>query len=194
MEISEKIYLTDREQWRKWLKENHATAKDIWLIYYKKNSGKPRIPYNDAVEEALCFGWIDSIVKTVDEYCYVQRFSPRRKNSQLSEANKERIRQLVKSGRMTSAGLDSIKNHINENAGLSNHAAIFDKFEIPNDILKALKKDKKVWENFSRFPEHYKRVRIGWIDAARTRQEIFITRLNYFIRMTAKNKMYGMIK
>ena len=194
MEISEKIYLTDREQWREWLKENHATAKDIWLIYYKKNSGKPRIPYNDAVEEALCFGWIDSILKPIDENCYAQRFSPRRKNSQLSEANKERIRQLVKSGRMTSAGLDSIKNHMSENAGFSNHDAIFDKFEIPKDILKALKKDDEVWENFNRFPESYKRVRIGWIDAARIRPEIFNTRLNYFIKMTAKNKMYGMIK
>jgi len=194
MEISEKIYLTNREQWREWLKENHATAKDIWLIYYKKNSSKPRIPYNDAVEEALCFGWIDSILKPIDENCYAQRFSPRRKNSQLSEANKERIRQLLKSGRMTSAGLNSIKNHISENAALSDHATIFDKFEIPKDILKALKKDNEVWEYFNRFPEPYKRVRIGWINAARTRPEIFNTRLNYFLKMTAKNKMYGMIK
>ena len=194
MEISEKIYLVNREQWRDWLKENHAKVKDIWLIYYKKNSGKPRIPYNDAVEEALCFGWIDSIVKSVDEDCYVQRFSPRRKNSQLSEANKERIRQLIKSGQMTSAGLESIKHHINESADLTDHNAIFDKFQIPKDILEALKKDDDVWKNFNHFPEHYKRVRIGWIDSARIRPDEFNKRLNYFLKRTKENKIFGMIK
>ncbi len=194
MEIFEKIYLVNREQWRDWLKENHATAKDIWLIYFKKNSGKSRIPYNDAVEEALCFGWIDSIVKSVDEDCYVQRFSPRRKNSQLSEANKERIRQLIKSGKMTSAGLDSIKQHIGEKANLEDPASIFEKFEIPKDILKALKKDNDVWKNFNHFQESYKRVRIGWIDSARIRPDEFNKRLNYFLKMTKENKIFGMIK
>lgn len=194
MEISEKIYLINREQWRDWLKENHDTAKDIWLIYYKKNSGKPRIPYNDAVEEALCFGWIDSTVKSVDKDCFVQRFSPRRKNSQLSEANKERIRQLSKAGKMTLAGLESIKDHIETDTESLNHDELFGAFIIPEDIGRALKKDELVWKNFTRFPEHYKRVRIGWIEAARIRPEIFNKRLNYFIRMTGKNKMYGMIR
>ncbi len=194
MEITEKIYVMNREQWRDWLEKNHATAKEIWLIYYKKNSGKPRIPYNDAVEEALCFGWIDSIVKSVDELCYVQRFTPRRKNSQLSEANKERVRQLLKEGKMTSAGLESIKHHLEENADAKDHNSLFGTFELPADIRKALKKDSIVWKNFNQFPEHYKRVRIGWIDTARIRPEVFNKRLNYFIKMTARNKTYGMIQ
>ena len=194
MEISEKIYLVNREQWRKWLEENYSTAKDIWLIYYKKNSGKPRIPYNDAVEEALCFGWIDSTVKAIDDKCFAQRFSPRRKNSQLSETNKERVRQLVKRGRMTAAGLESIRQHINEDASLEDHTSLFDAFEIPEDILHALKDDPDVWKNFNRFPESYKRVRIGWIHSSRVRPEVFTQRLNYFISMTRKNKTFGMVK
>ncbi|MGD2036023.1 MAG: hypothetical protein PVF73_13250, partial [Bacteroidales bacterium] len=99
MEITEKICVTTRKEWRNWLEKNHNSAKEVWLVYYKKNSGKQRIPYNVAVEEALCFGWIDSTVKAVDEDSYVQRFSPRRKNSKLSEMNKERIRQMVAAGR-----------------------------------------------------------------------------------------------
>ncbi len=193
MEITEKIYVKNRVEWRNWLEKYHASAKEIWLIYYKKGSGKPRIPYNDAVEEALCFGWIDSTVKAVDEYCYVQRFSPRREKSQLSEANKERIRQMVKAGRMTPAGIESINHHLGEGANTGDHDSLFGSFDIPKDILKAIQKDDIVWKNFNRFPQHYKRVRVGWINAARSRPEIFKTRLNYFIKMTGKDKMYGMI-
>jgi uncharacterized protein YdeI (YjbR/CyaY-like superfamily) len=194
MEISEKIYFVNRKQWRDWLEKNHETAKDIWLIYYKKNSGKPRIPYNDAVEEALCFGWIDSILKSIDKECFVQRFSPRRKKSQLSEANKERIRQLSKAGKMTDAGYKSIQDHFKNDPASENHDALFGEFIIPEDIAGALKKDKLVWKNFTQFSEQYKRVRIGWIETARKRPEIFNKRLKYFIKMTAGNKTYGMIK
>jgi len=193
MEITEKIYVKNRVEWRDWLEKNHASAKEIWLIYYKKGSGNPRIPYNDAVEESLCFGWIDSTVKAVDEHCYVQRFSPRRKKSQLSEANKERIRQMVKASRMTPAGIESINRHLREGANMGDQDSLFGSFDIPKDILKALQKDDIVWKNFNRFPEHYKRVRVGWIDSARSRPEIFKTRLSYFIKMTGKDKMYGMI-
>src|SRR3989442_11748515 len=78
MEIGTTLYVKDRRQWRAWLARHHKTAPEIWLIYYKKHSGRPRIPYSDAVEEALCYGWIDSITKPVDEDRWAQRFSPRR--------------------------------------------------------------------------------------------------------------------
>jgi uncharacterized protein YdeI (YjbR/CyaY-like superfamily) len=99
MEISKLLYAKDRNSWRKWLEKNHAKAKDIWLVYYKKSSGKKRIPYNDSVEEALCFGWIDSTMKNVDDICFAQRFSPRRKNSTLSELNKEESDDLSRPGK-----------------------------------------------------------------------------------------------
>ena len=101
MEIGRTLYITNRKAWRAWLARNHAREKEIWLIYYKKHTGKPRIPYDDAVEEALCYGWIDSIIKRVDDERTAQRFSPRRPKSSLSETNKERVRRLIKAKKMT---------------------------------------------------------------------------------------------
>src|SRR2546425_13099589 len=94
MKLGKTYYTKNRRGWRAWLAKHHRTAPEIWLIYYKKDSGKPRIPYNDAVEEALCYGWIDSILKPVDADRYAQRFSPRRPRSRLSEMNRERVRRL----------------------------------------------------------------------------------------------------
>src|SRR5213596_4263102 len=110
MEIGTTLYVKDRRQWRAWLARHHETAPEIWLIYYKKDSGKPRIPYNDAVEEALCYGWIDSILKPIDARRYAQRFSPRRPTSVLSAMNRERVRRLITAKRMTKAGLASISH------------------------------------------------------------------------------------
>lgn len=194
MEITETLYLTDRNDWRAWLEKNHTSAREIWLVYYNKKSGKPRIPYNDAVEEALCFGWIDSIVKKYDANRAAQRFSPRRKNSQLSELNKERIRQLIEAGKMTPAGLESIRHHLENKTKGKKDNFLNDDFSIPKDILRKLKTNKDAWNNFQHFSEHYKRIRIGWIDNSRNRPDVFETRLRYFIRMTAKNKTFGMMK
>ncbi len=187
MEIGKTLYITNRKDFRTWLKKNHKSEKEIWLIYFKKDSGKPRIPYNDAVEEALCFGWIDSIVKKIDDEKFAQRFSPRKKNSVLSELNKERVKKLIKQRKMTDSGLNAI-------AHVFNDSNIDEKFICPADILKELKKNKIVWKNFKEFSDSYKRIRIGWIDSARSRPEMFSARLNYFIKMTGKNKMYGMMR
>ena len=188
MELGKTLYVTARKQWRSWLMKNHNKEKEIWLVYYRKSSGKKRIPYNDAVEEALCFGWIDSTMKGIDEESFAQRFSPRRKNSKLSELNKERIRLMIKENKMTEAGLAAV-GHV-----FDKEADHLQSFVIPKDILKALKADKLVWENFSNFSASYQRVRISWIDDARSRQEMFSKRLAYFIKMTAKNKQYGMMR
>lgn len=182
MELGQTLYVKDRAKWRAWLSKNHATKSEIWLITYKKHTGKPSIPYNDAVEEALCFGWIDSIVKRIDEDRTAQRYSPRREKSNLSETNRERVRRLIDQGRMTEAGLSKIKSQLE------------DDFAIAPDILRALKKDKNAWRNFQDFTDTYKRIRVGWIEAARKRPEVFETRLNYFINMTSKNKRYGMVQ
>jgi uncharacterized protein YdeI (YjbR/CyaY-like superfamily) len=187
MEIGRKLYVTDRRTWRSWLAKHHDKEKEIWLVYMKKNSGKQRIPYNDAVEEALCYGWIDSILKPIDENCYAQRFSPRRPGSQLSAMNKERIRRLIGLKKMTPAGTAAIK-HVSD-ASVKNLRLI-----IGRDIQKALKEDKDAWRNFRKFSASYKRIRIGWIEAARDHPQIFKQRLGYFIKMTARNKMYGMVR
>ena len=90
------LHATNRRAWRAWLRGHYKTEKEIWLEFFKKHTGKPRIPYNDAVEEALCFGWIDSIVRTIDADRYAQKFSPRNPKTPYSQANKERLRELVK--------------------------------------------------------------------------------------------------
>src|SRR4030042_3503799 len=104
MKIGETLYVADRNAWRKWLIKNHNKKKEIWLIYYKKNSGKKRIPYDDAVEEALCFGWIDSIVKTIDTEKYAQKFTPRNRRTVWSKINVDRMKRMIKQGKMTEAG------------------------------------------------------------------------------------------
>jgi uncharacterized protein YdeI (YjbR/CyaY-like superfamily) len=187
MNIGKTLYLTDRKQWHKWLIKNHNKEKEIWLIYYRKDSGKPRISYNDAVEEALCYGWIDSIVKNIDEERFVQRFTPRKHTSILSEMNKERIRRLIKKRKMTSFGLKAISHVFDKNKE--------DKFVIARDILKALKKNKQVWDNFQKFSDGYKRVRISYIESQRKHSDkMFKKSLQNFIKKTEKNKKFGMIR
>jgi uncharacterized protein YdeI (YjbR/CyaY-like superfamily) len=194
MEIGKTLYVSNRKDWRAWLAKNHHSAVEIWLIYYKKQSVKPRIPYNDAVEEALCYGWIDSTLKPIDEQCFAQRFTPRRKNSKLSEMNKERVRRLIKTRKMTRFGLERIRHHYGNNPKESAGSQSFTKFTLPQDIIEILKADPSAWKHFVKFPMSYKRIRIGWIDAARSRPEIFNQRLKYFLKMTIKNKRFGMVQ
>jgi uncharacterized protein YdeI (YjbR/CyaY-like superfamily) len=182
MNITRKLYVSNRKAWRAWLKKNHKTKNEIWLVYYNLKSGKKRIPYNDAVEEALCFGWIDSTVKKIDRHSFAQRFSKRNPKSSWSEMNKERARRLIAAKKMTPAGLALLGN------------AHLDDFKVPADILRALKKDKETWKNFQKFPEGYKRIRIGFIHASRNRPDFFKKRLAYFLKMTKQNKMFGMVQ
>ena len=190
MKVGKTLYVTTRAEWRRWLRANHETAGEIWLIYYKKASGKRRVPYNDAVDEALCYGWIDSLLKPIDADRYAQRFSPRRPTSRLSAMNRERVRRLIASGRMTRFGLESIKHAFDHKSDTKPRP----KWEVPNDILRRLKRDRTVWRNFQRFPASYQRIRIGWIVAARRRRDVFEQRLGYFLKMTARNKRFGMVQ
>ncbi len=120
MKITKTLYVTTRDEWRSWLEENHKSEKEIWLIYYKKHTGKPRIPYDDAVEEALCFGWIDSIIKRIDEEKYTQKFSPRKQNSAWSDLNKKRVKKLIEEGKMTKAGYETVKEGIGTSGAFLN--------------------------------------------------------------------------
>ena len=185
MELGKTFYASNRKAWHEWLARNHANEKEVWLIYYRKSSGKPRIHYNDAVDEALCFGWIDSIVKKVDDERFAQRFSPRRKGSVLSQLNRERLRKLILEKRMTKAGLDAVSHAFDGK----------EKFEFPKRILGAIRKDEKAWKNFQKLPESYKRIRIAYIEG-RKRQgaEMFKRSLRHFIRMTAKGKRFGFVR
>src|SRR2546425_6640143 len=161
MEIGTTLYAKDRRQWRSWLARHHKTAAEIWLIYYKKHSGKPRIPYSDAVEEALCYGWIDSITKPVDEDRWAQRFSPRRPSSRLSEMNRERVRRLIAARRMTKAGLARIAHVFDHESDTKRKL----EWRVPPGILAALKQERATGKNIPAVPQAYKQNPVGWVDA-----------------------------
>ena len=170
-------YFIERSEWRKWLKTNFETEDDIWLEYPLKKTGKERIIYNDAVEEALCFGWIDSTVKSLNEETSIQRFCKRRKKTSFSQPNIERLKWLFENNLIH----NSIRNEVLK--------IIQQEFIFPEDIIKQLKSDKDVWMNYQRFSESYKRIRIAYIDSARKRPIEFDKRLNNFIDKTKENKL-----
>jgi uncharacterized protein YdeI (YjbR/CyaY-like superfamily) len=179
MEITKTFYAPNRKAWRDWLKTHYQAEKEIWLIYYRKQTGKLRISYNDAVEEALCFGWIDSTVKNLDAERIAQRFSPRRPKSGYSQANKERLQWLIARGKVRKDVLATL-------GGISQ-----EKLEIPADILRALKANEQAWRNFQRYSGSYQRIRVAFVDGARKRPVEFQKRLRHLIRMTEQNKQFG---
>lgn len=179
MQITRTLYVVKRSEWREWLEKNFQNEPEIWLVFPKKSSKKPRISYNDAVEEALCFGWIDSIVKSLDEQSSAQRFSPRKSNSNFSQTNIERLRWLLKNGLVHSSLIGFAEQKTSK------------KFVFPQDIIRALKEDKTVWSNYQRYSDPYKRIRIAYIDQARDRPEEFKKRLSNFIKKTKANKRIG---
>lgn len=170
-------YFIDRKEWRTWLETNFETEDEIWLEYPVKKTGKKRILYNDAVEEALCFGWIDSTVKSLNENTTIQRFCKRRKNSTFSQPNIERLKWLFENNLIH----NSIKNQVLN--------IIQQEFVFPEDIIKKLESDKVVQENYQGFSGPYKRIRIAYIDIARKRSDEFDKRLNNFIKKTKENKL-----
>jgi uncharacterized protein YdeI (YjbR/CyaY-like superfamily) len=170
-------YFETRQDWRKWLSENFDAADEIWFVFPNKSSGKNGILYNDAVEEALCFDWIDSTIKSLDKEHKIQRFTPRKPKSAYSQANKERLKRLLENKMIHPAFEDKIQNVLSE------------PFIFPNDIIDKLKEDKAVWKNYQQFSDSYKRIRIAYIEAARIRPEEFEKRLNHFISRTKENKM-----
>jgi uncharacterized protein YdeI (YjbR/CyaY-like superfamily) len=189
MDIGNILEVANSKDWRAWLAKHHQTETEIWLVFYKKGSGKPRISYNQAVMEALSYGWIDSTVKYLDSERFVQRFSKRKKTSGLSQMNKERIRTLIRQKKMTKAGLAAVAHVFDPEKDNA------EAFIIPPDILQALQENKQAWTNFQQFPEAYKRIRVAYI-ASRKRhsQEQFQTSLKHFVQMTARNKRIGFVK
>lgn len=179
MEITKTLHVTDPKEWRAWLEEHYKTESEIWLVYYKKHTDQPRILYNDAVEQALCFGWIDSIVKKMDEDRTAQRFSPRKPKSGYSQPNIERLRLLVAQGKVIDEVRESLGDLLEQD------------FIFPADILDAIKADEAAWENYQNFSGAYKRIRVAFIEAARKRPEEFQKRLDNFIKKTRENKQIG---
>jgi len=180
-----------RFEWHDWLEKNHSVIDGVWLIYYKKPSGKPRIPYVDAVEEALCFGWIDGKIKRINEDYYIQRFTPRRSGSRWSKYNVERVERLIREGRMRPEGLKAYEDAIRKPGLVYDNKADGDPV-IPLDLLSALKENIKAYTNFLNFSQSIRRIYIGWLNSAK-REETRIRRIEKIVNLSEKNTRPGMM-
>lgn len=179
------IKTDDRNVWRAWLERNFETADEVWFEIPLKESGETGLSYNDAVEEALCFGWIDSTIKHSDGLHRIQRFTPRRKGSPYSRPNIERLIWLDERGMIHPKVRPDV-------VGLIETPYVF-----PEDILDMLRSDETVWNNYLGFSESYRRIRVAYIDAARDRPDEFRKRLDNFVARTRKNQIirgYGGIE
>ncbi|MFU1794481.1 YdeI/OmpD-associated family protein [Paenibacillus azoreducens] len=178
MEIENLIPVKTRGDLRIWLQENAQIEKYCWVLVSMKPT-PDMLLYLDAVEEALCFGWIDGVKKKISETQLAQRLSPRSKKSSWTELNKERVRRLEKLGLMSEEGRKVLPDMDQ------------DSFRIDKEIEQRLKEDEQVYENFLAFPDLYKRVRIDTIQSVKNQPELFKSRLDKFITNTRENKMYG---
>ena len=171
------FYTSKREEWRAWLLKNYRTAKEVWFVFPMKETGEESLSYNDAVEEALCFGWIDSTIKHIDKTHRAQHFTPRKKGSAYSRPNIERLIWLEKNNLL----MEEIRLEVLE--------LIRAPYVFPEDIIASIKTDLRTWENFNSLSDGYKRIRIAYIDAARKRPEEFKKRLENFIAKTHDGKI-----
>ncbi len=176
METERIVYFKRREDWRAWLMSNYETVPEIWFVFPCKASGEESVSYNDAVEEALCFEWIDSTVKSLDNKHKLQRFTPRNPKSAYSQANKERLKWLLERHMIHPRFEEKIR------------VLLSVPFTYPTDIMKRLQTDATVWKNYLQFSESYQRIRVAYIDAARNRPAEFEKRLAHFIDKTKANK------
>jgi uncharacterized protein YdeI (YjbR/CyaY-like superfamily) len=164
-EIIEQFYPTCQEEWRNWLIENHLTKKGVWLFCYKKNTGKPSITWGDAVAEALCFGWIDSVRKSVDEFSYIQLYSPRKAISIWSRINKEKIEKLIREGKMMQAGLESIER-ARKNGSWTRIDEVED-LSVPKELAKVFRRNKGSLAFFSSLSKSTRKAMLQWVVMAK---------------------------
>ena len=179
------FYTSDRSKWRKYLAENFETLQEVWFVFPTNEAGEESLSYNDAVEEALCFGWIDSTNRKLDDTHCIRRFTPRKKGSHYSQPNIERLIWLEARGMIDPKVRQGVLPVINA------------PFVFPEDIMDALRQDVAVWENYLKLSEPYKRIRVAYIDAVRKRPEEFQKRLAGFMEKTRRGKLikgYGGIE
>lgn len=190
MKIGNTLYIKNRKNWRAWLRKNHQIQKEVWLIYYKKHTGKPRIPYSEAVEEALCYGWIDSIVKRIDDEKYAQKYTPRRPGSKWSKLNIDRAKKMIKKKKMTRTGLILFKEARSEKSVTK--TKLPKRTVMPPDLKKALAKNKTALENFTEFAQSYKRLYIMYILDAK-KKETRARRIKKIVELAAKSIKSAML-
>ena len=180
------LAFTDRESWRAWLDANGQSTREVWLVFHKKHTGRQGITYEAAVEEALCVGWIDSLVKRLDDDRYARKFTPRTNVGKWSESNLKRVRRLVASGRMTAAGLAKFCPTAQPGTDTSSGAQ-----KLPDYFREALAKDGRAREFFDHLAPSYRRNFIAWVGSAK-REETRKKRLKEALGLLREGKKLGM--
>lgn len=180
----ERFQAASRSEWRDWLAAHHAASPGVWLVTFKKTSGGPYLSYDDAVEEALCFGWIDSRPGTLDEQRTMLLYTPRRPKSGWSRSNKERIERLIARGSMTPAGLEKIEQAKRDGSWMLLDAV--EAMVVPEDLASALASDHAAAANWEAFGDSYRRQALAWIATAK-RAETRQRRIGEIVRLAARN-------
>lgn len=175
----------DREAWRAWLERHHATESRVWVVYPKKNSRRRGVTYDEAVEEALCFGWIDSKVRSIDDERLQQLFSRRKRGSTWARSNKERVARLVRQGRMTDAGMAAVERAKED--GSWTVLEEIDALEMPADLAEALAADEMAARNFDAFSPSIKKGFLWWVRSAK-REQTRAKRIAETVRLAAENR------
>jgi uncharacterized protein YdeI (YjbR/CyaY-like superfamily) len=173
------------EQWREWLVKHNDSESEVWLVFNKRQTGRPSIAYDEAVDEALCFGWIDSLIKRLDDDRYARKFTPRKPDSRWSTANRKRYAQVKASGRLTPAGLKRAPTDRSYDAPGPAPS------KVPQYIQQALRSRPAAWNYFQSLAPSYRRMYIGWIDSAK-RQETKTRRLQEAMGLLAAGKKLGL--
>ena len=173
------------EQWRRWLTAHHDSEPEVWLVFHKRHTGRESIAYQDAVDEALCFGWIDSLIKRLDDARYARKFTPRKSESKWSSVNRKRYAQLKASGRLMPAGINRAPTDRSYDAPRPSL------LQIPPYIQEALRNHPAAWSYFESLAPSYRRMYIDWIDSAK-QQETKLRRLKETIGLLAAGKKLGM--
>jgi uncharacterized protein YdeI (YjbR/CyaY-like superfamily) len=185
------LYFKTRADWRSWLEENYQKTDGIWFVFYKKLSGKPSVAYNDAVEEALCFGWIDGKIKRVNEDYYIQWFTPRRPRSKWSELNISRVNKLLAEDKMRPSGIRAYENA--EKRPESFYSQMEDdNLQIPEDLIAALTSNPVANDNFMKFSPSCRKLYLLWLSDAK-RQETRLARIAKIVDRSEKNIKAGMM-
>jgi len=188
--IGETEYFKDRDEWRGWLEENHSSKKELWLIFYKKHTGVGGLPYDEAVEEALCFGWIDGIMKRIDDRKHTVRFSPRKKRSVWSMSNRERVKRMIAAGRMTDSGMALVQAG-KESGQWDLALKREDPAGPPEDLAAALSETPAAQEFYGSLTKSQKKQYIWWVLDAK-RPETRARRIGKVVERCAKELKPGM--
>jgi uncharacterized protein YdeI (YjbR/CyaY-like superfamily) len=178
------LEVKDSRKWRSWLENNHATSPGVWLVYYKDHTGIKSIPYEDSVREALCFGWVDSLIKRLDDRRYARKFTPRKPTSKWSPSNRKRWRELKAAGLLAPAGLAAAPTE-------NTYAPLPAVPDLPDYIARALKRNREAWSFFQELAPSHRRQYVRWIHFAK-RQETREGRIRETIAMLQARQKLGL--